>query len=356
MFQDQLSGSVEPSIQALTTNPQSSGNEFIDNNHFQLLCDAMPVPVLVLNHKFQVLVANSLCLELLGFDSLKKIVGTSFAFSSELEPKTGQCQNIFIDGVVLPLQNIRVDTKLITSVNEIYFVATITDLSRQKMHRSMEQLFFHDILNTAGGMHGISEILMEAEPEEVSDLQDTVRSLAAQLVNEITAQRDFVAAVNGELEVNTRRVQSSLLFRNLDRTYRNHPSTGQRHIKIKELNGPLQFISDPVLLNRVLGNMIKNALEASVYPEVVTMQSSLLNVETGKSQFVELSVHNPSYIQVENQDKIFQPSFSTKGNGRGLGTFSMRILTEKYLGGQVSFTTDPATGTTFSITLPLGGP
>jgi len=75
--------------------------------------------------------------------------------------------------VVLPLQNIRVDTKLITSVNEIYFVATITDLSRQKMHRSMEQLFFHDILNTAGGMHGISEILMEAEPEEVSDLQDT---------------------------------------------------------------------------------------------------------------------------------------------------------------------------------------
>jgi len=102
--------------------------------------------------------------------------------------------------------------------------------------------------------------------------------------------------------------------------------------------------------------MIKNALEASVYPEVVTMQSSLLNVETGKSQFVELSVHNPSYIQVENQDKIFQPSFSTKGNGRGLGTFSMRILTEKYLGGQVSFTTDPATGTTFSITLPLGGP
>jgi len=109
-------------------------------------------------------------------------------------------------------------------------------------------------------------------------------------------------------------------------------------------------------LNRVLSNMIKNALEATAFPQEIILTSALLKEEKGKPRQLTFSVHNPGHISNENQNRIFKQSFSTKGTGRGWGTFSMRLLAEKYLGGQVSFTTNPATGTTFTITLPLGGP
>jgi signal transduction histidine kinase len=55
----------------------------------------------------------------------------------------------------------------------------------------------------------------------------------------------------------------------------------------------------------------------------------------------------------EVQMQIFQRSFSTKGKGRGIGTYSIKLLTETYLGGKVSFRSEERHGTTFRIDLPL---
>jgi sensor histidine kinase regulating citrate/malate metabolism len=46
---------------------------------------------------------------------------------------------------------------------------------------------------------------------------------------------------------------------------------------------------------------------------------------------------------------LFRRSFSTKGRGRGIGTYSMKLLGEKYLKGRVWFTSSPNAGTTFFI-------
>lgn len=56
------------------------------------------------------------------------------------------------------------------------------------------------------------------------------------------------------------------------------------------------------------------------------------------------------------KDQIFNRSFSTKGAGRGVGTYSIKLLGERYLSGKVSFTSTPDEGTTFSIKLPIKGP
>ena len=46
-------------------------------------------------------------------------------------------------------------------------------------------------------------------------------------------------------------------------------------------------------------------------------------------------------------------SFSTKGDpGRGIGTHSVKLLTEKYLNGEVRFVSRPGEGTTFRVTVP----
>ena len=110
----------------------------------------------------------------------------------------------------------------------------------------------------------------------------------------------------------------------------------------------LTLESDRVLVNRVLGNLIKNALEASDPGQQVTVSGALID-ETQ----VRFTVHNVTVMPREVQLQVFQRSFSTRGGaGRGLGTFSVKILTSRYLGGRVEFSSDQHRGTMFSVTLP----
>jgi len=49
--------------------------------------------------------------------------------------------------------------------------------------------------------------------------------------------------------------------------------------------------------------------------------------------------------------QVFLRSFSTEGVQRGLGTYSLKIIGEQYLGGKVNFEPNPERGTTFFIDL-----
>jgi sensor histidine kinase regulating citrate/malate metabolism len=66
-----------------------------------------------------------------------------------------------------------------------------------------------------------------------------------------------------------------------------------------------------------------------------------------------IDVKNSLLIPHDVQLQIFQKSFSTKGKGRGLGTFSIKLLTERYLGGTVHFVSSEETGTVFTIEFPV---
>jgi signal transduction histidine kinase len=93
--------------------------------------------------------------------------------------------------------------------------------------------------------------------------------------------------------------------------------------------------------------MVKNALEASEIGQVVTL--SCRRAEAG----VEFSVHNQSAMSKDVQLQVFQRSFSTKGGGRGLGAYGMKLLCEHYLHGSVRFASTPAAGTTFYARFPM---
>jgi sensor histidine kinase regulating citrate/malate metabolism len=76
----------------------------------------------------------------------------------------------------------------------------------------------------------------------------------------------------------------------------------------------------------------------------------------GLSGRVEFYVHNPANMPRSVQLQIFRRSFSTKGTGRGLGTYSIKLLSERYLRGVVGFESAPEAGTTFHASYPLTRP
>jgi signal transduction histidine kinase len=105
-------------------------------------------------------------------------------------------------------------------------------------------------------------------------------------------------------------------------------------------------VTDRALLGRVIGNMLKNALEASRPGEAVTAGCER---QVGQVRFW---VHNSAVMPRSTQLQLFQRSFSTKGAGRGLGTYSIKLLGERYLGGRVVFSSVEGQGTTFTLVLP----
>ena len=96
--------------------------------------------------------------------------------------------------------------------------------------------------------------------------------------------------------------------------------------------------------------MVKNALEAMGEDGPVALTA------VGHESNVIFSVNNPGTIPRRVQPSVFKRSFSTKGDDRGLGTYSMRLLGEHYLGGEVWFSSSKKLGTTFFISLPTSGP
>lgn len=118
-------------------------------------------------------------------------------------------------------------------------------------------------------------------------------------------------------------------------------------IQISNNSENIIFECDETLLGRVLGNMLKNAMEASSKGDSIILETRMNN------GMVNFTVHNSSYIPNEIQLQLFNRSVSTKGAGRGLGLYSMKYLTENYLNGKISFTSSKAEGTTFTVSYPL---
>lgn len=235
----------------------------------------------------------------------------------------------------------------LTHNGEEFCLMSVTDISHEKRRRALERIFFHDVINLAGGADGMLEELAYVAPAELRGDLEMSHAAVHELLEEVQTQRDLAAAERKELDVHPTRVNSVELLREVVGVYRCHPVAEGKHVRQLETAAAVDFTADPILLKRVLGNLVKNALEACAQGQSVSVTCQRSN---GSLSF---SVHNPSFMPRESQLQVFQRSFSTKGQGRGLGTYSVKILTEGYLQGKVGFTSTQASGTTFFVIVPL---
>jgi signal transduction histidine kinase len=120
-----------------------------------------------------------------------------------------------------------------------------------------------------------------------------------------------------------------------------------RQVRLDPAAEDLGVATEPVLARRVLAKMLLNALEATPTGGTVS-----LGCRSAGDQ-AELWIRNAGEIPRRIQLQIFQRSFSTKGPGRGYGTYFMKLMTERCLGGTISFQSNAEEGTTFAIRLPL---
>jgi len=235
--------------------------------------------------------------------------------------------------------------------NEMFTVFVLQDISHERRREVLERVFFHDLINTAGSIHGIASIL--AEQDGISTGLETeykkwLVQLSGTLVNEIRSQRKLLAAEMGEFVPEIYPVSIRSILADVYQLYHDYEKTPGRLLVIAD--GPdFTINSDVSVICRIIGNMTINALEASPVGGVVTISA---HVEDSKAV---IEVHNQGEMAADIQLKLFKRSFSTKAStGRGIGTYSMKLFGERYLNGKVTFRSNMSEGTVFSFSLPLG--
>jgi nitrogen-specific signal transduction histidine kinase len=230
---------------------------------------------------------------------------------------------------------------------EQYTMVTLTDISHESRRRNLERIFFHDLLNTAGAMSGYLQLIDSVDGEERDQVSRSLLRLIDTLVEEIRSQRDLMLAENGELPVRPSEFRTMPLLKEVVANYRNQPAADGKFIFVAEGTADAVVRSDRGLLVRALGNLVKNALEASVSGDHV-----LIGCDREADGLV-FWVHNRVAMPREVQLQMFHRAYSTKGSGRGLGTYSVKLLTTHYLAGKVGFSSTPQAGTRFFIKLPV---
>ncbi|WP_269526151.1 PAS domain-containing sensor histidine kinase [Coraliomargarita parva] len=339
------------------------------------LLDSLPGLILVLNQSRQVVFVNRAAMEFFGIESRERIEGLrpghlagcihagsssgngcgataycsvcgalhSILLANEaLVATKGECQLSMKDGSAM---NFKVHAAPYALGGESFTLFQLTDISQFKRQEALERIFFHDILNTVNGIHGLSEFL--CADGEASGYGAMIHDLSCQLIEEIHSQQQFILAEAGELVPDLVSAQAGDIVARIMSHYQCSEMARGKELQVSPVSEGFALCTDPGLLRRVMGNLVKNALEATVPGGVVQLEF-FRSEDRGIFR-----VRNEGVIPPEVQLQIFKRSYSTKGTQRGLGTYSSKLITEQSLMGQLNFSSDPVYGTVFTVSLPL---
>ncbi|MCK9424649.1 MAG: ATP-binding protein [Ignavibacteriaceae bacterium] len=242
--------------------------------------------------------------------------------------------------------DLRVHTSVITIEGTPFTLFTIKDIADEKRRFALERIFFHDILNTAGALDGLISLLPDSEGTDLVEIEDTLPKVSSQLISEILAQRQLLSAESGALVPEIKTLSLNIILNAAGVLYTGHDVAKEKRISVTLLEKDIEFQSDKTLLVRSVGNLIKNALEASKPGEEVKLSAEVSEKE------IYIHVWNYSVMPENVQLQMFQRSFSTKASkGRGIGTYSVKLLVEQYLKGKITFVSNEEQRTIFTITL-----
>lgn len=220
------------------------------------------------------------------------------------------------------------------------------DISQQQHWANLENEFLQDLDNKLCYVKNYSDYVHDQIPtqEELSKLTLTIGRVFREVKLQNGLKDHCETSSLAMIEVVSLRSIRNLVFN----TILNRSAMTGKMVAEEGAALDLTIATDPVLVSRVIINMLLNALEA-------TEAGSTVKLKTIANAFdISWQVWNKAYIPESIQLRIFQKYFSTKSeHGHGLGTYRMKLLGEKYLGGKVSFVSTVDEGTTFSLTLAL---
>ena len=205
----------------------------------------------------------------------------------------------------------------------------------------------HDIRNP---LQTITNELFLAQQAIAEVSKDVDMEGAQESINNIQEQVEYINKIVSDLQDYASRLMPELKNEQLSDIVSGiiQTITLPKDIKIViNISEKIFLKTDHVFIRRILTNLVYNAIQAM--PNGGTLQ--IITSQKEKQAVISVSDSGKG-IPDEIKPKIFSPLFTTKAKGQGLGLAVVKRLVEA-LDGQITFESQVAKGTTFTIKLPI---
>ena len=206
----------------------------------------------------------------------------------------------------------------------------------------------HELRNPLGTIKASAEMLNQkstlAQPEVMTEMASYIETEVDRMNGLITSFLNFARP----LEIHPVRLAdfSTLTLRRCCAIKRRLLRPEASHLTSAVRPDAAQFSFDPALLGIALSNLVQNAIQAS--PAGSTVNVSAVRID-GQ---IQISVEDQGEgISPQNLENIFNPFFTTKAEGVGLGLAIVSKIVDEHQG-KIVTTSTPGQGTTFRIILP----
>jgi signal transduction histidine kinase len=212
----------------------------------------------------------------------------------------------------------------------------------------------HEINQPLGAMSLNCDAALECLKAMPLDLEE-LRSCLTDVKNENSRANEIVRGVRALFKATVRQremVEINRLAREVLRMVEHDLHVHGVSVSTEFQEDVPQVRADPIQLQQVILNLVKNAIDAIAIGHTTIKAIRLITTYDGKS-VVSLYVQDSGPgITTENETQIFDPFFSTKPSGMGLGLSISRGIIEDH-GGDLRLTETSSKGCIFEITLPV---
>lgn len=204
----------------------------------------------------------------------------------------------------------------------------------------------HELRNPLGTIKASAEMLAKQStrnrPEVMSEMAGYIGSEVDRMSGLVSSFLDFARPLQ------IRPVQANLhaVIEDVARQQAELAKSRDVTISVRMNDGGLSFMFDPDLLKSALSNLTQNAIQASAPGQEVEIRAEA----TEENVFIFVSDQGEG-IQPQHLENIFNPFFTTKPHGVGLGLAIVAKIVDEHQGNMNVFS-EPGAGTRFEMTLP----
>lgn len=207
----------------------------------------------------------------------------------------------------------------------------------------------HDLKNL---ITPVSSFLVHTEghfaPGSPADEVHTAARRSVRLMTEYIREALFFA---NNLQPRMEQVDLARLFDQVQEATTTR-ATSRGVVLLMAVNFPTPITGDGVLLQRLLANLVNNAIDASATGQSVRLEAA--ESRPGEVRFAV--VDNGCGIAPELRERIFEPYFTTKEFGDEVRGFGLGLTVAQKIahlhGGTITLESAPGRGTTFAVLLP----
>ena len=223
--------------------------------------------------------------------------------------------------------------------------ARLAKSEREQAWREMAKQVAHEIKNPLTPMRlSVQSFERKFNPDD-ENIKEKLKEYSQTLIQQIDVMSSIASAFSDFAKMPTQKKEKieiiSIVKLALD-------IFNEKAIKYQTNEKELYAFLDKTQLIRIVTNLVKNAIQATENEE-----NPFINVEIiSKGSKIKIVVSdNGKGISEEVKDLIFEPKFTTKTSGMGLGLPMIKNIIEAY-DGAISFSSNKDTGTVFTVILP----